>query len=92
MQRFVCFYDGILTKFACLAGRLNGTEKPKKKKTHHHLMPASKVMQWLKARWDGLLCHRDHPNGQLIRGNQVHLAGDCLDLGIQTFVLEFTAR
>lgn len=49
-------------------------------------MPASKVMQWLKARWDGLLCHRDHPNGQ------VHLAGDCLDLGIQTFVLEFTAR
>lgn len=55
-------------------------------------MPASKVMQWLKARCDGLLCHRDHPNGQLIRANQVHLPGDCLDLGIQTFASEFTAR
>jgi len=32
VQRFVCFYDGILTKFACLAERLNGSEKPKKKK------------------------------------------------------------
>jgi len=77
----VCFYDGILTKFACLAGRLNGSglqpKKAERTPQRRHLMPGV-VMQWSMARSDGFLCHRGYRNGQLIRGNQVQLAGHCL--------------